>query len=1194
MFKIRTIILNYIIEIILFVLTVLILLFEHSYWYISLILCIFAAFGIFLKGYWGLISAEITDEKLDYISGEVDISNEHNKEILRLLKKHLIPDNKVLETFNRIIINGKELLKSEKPKRVLDDFAQLEDFLSLIEYNDDIFLEFNLIQARAYLDAELIDESIEKNKAIISSFNDDVRPYLNLVRIYFRIGDFQMYKKYYGLAKEIEDQNPVLKSFNVLYQLRLGQDVNLDPQDMWGELGSQERDSCYFIHSIVADINKNYKLRDQFMQKAIASGNLLYKAKHIKHEADDIIRKSQEGNYEVHKEALKLLEELEELKFACKDDESVRRKLSIYFAELCVLIADHLNVQQRVAKENYDNLLNNIFKSYFDSEVDVILTYMLGSAHPLSSKDSISNIMRYIDDNKNTPSKDLVFLVIMDALKFLEDLSFVESFCNKYKQDLMPLVIAFRRDDRELIKKELHKFSDKNKLKFILNIEDDSWRSELIDEFMDDLSSEEDKDVFYNLKIGILYGQKKYKEALEVIKSLATDSIDPVKCRFGYEMAKSLGFYSQEKDFLIRLVDLNAYPDSEYLFKADLAVVHYYLYEHKEALRVGMELLDNLEVFKKAVSIEGQQFVLYICLEVLDIYRKYQEAISLLGKTESIPKNFQLYMKYSEIFLKKEDIEKATEFLIKGVYSIDQINEQYISMANYQLLMIENVSGEFTKQGEIVVEDSFVRLDGVEQWFYLGNGNSLDAYHINDNFDQRFKILMGKKINDDVSWPGDDGMINPIKRKIKNICDIKGYIGFRGAEIMTKMAKAGNPYMKMIEVGKTGEQAIESLKKFMNRDDKYLDEYKNNKIPLSFYINFLGSVGNALSQIRFSKTGFIHINYNDGDILEQKKTAYDIINGSPVYIDGTSLFILFDILFYKKVLSNIPNFYVPASVVNEYKKLIEKFSSIPKKGSFQISKEGANLRGSVYTKIKAEEIKGHVLEFIEYIDAHGHVKGVSNEEKHKDNIEQKLLPSVVDACILSQKDGYNLMTEDISYAVYNSKITGKQKPNHCSVWALVRVLYEKEFLCFDEYLEIFYWLTIYRERFLPTESIDINHCLFGEQKDQSVISVDKLDKFNLKFIWSEEYGSNPESVINVASDILARVISDFSISESQLIKIFPKIFVPALASRDQKFWSEKLIAHCEQKLQLAGFNVGTKERVELLHKSISKYTKNEK
>lgn len=1191
--KLKTITINYIIEISLFILAILIIVVEKSYWWISLAVGVLIAFGVMLKGFWSLVSAEQTDNKLNEIQGDSSITKQNTEELLALFKDKMIPDDKVIFAFNKIIDECKKLSKRGKPNRALENLKQLEGFHHLIKNNNNVLLEFKVTRAKAYQEAELIDEAIALNEEIINDFPNDIRAFLYLSEIYLGVSDFKKSDKYFQQALKVNKNHPSLRAIELLRKLKLEEGIKLDDDDIWGEEDSWERSFCYYLHSVIKEQEGKTSERDDFILQAmkIEPKHLLYKTSHLEFKINDVEKEKRADDVNnLNERVREFFNDVEKLEYECRNDDAPKRKIRVQLVKMRVSFLDPTSVEERNARENYNEILKLIFKSYFDDHTDYILTMLLGSAHPLSSKKVVQNIMEYLNRFKKQPSDDLVFLLVMDGLRFFDDYKVMKDFCKEHNGlKYIQLIEAKDKNNHDAIIQELKdNYSERRILKYIINEKDDEFKIKLIDIFINH-TKDEIRDVLENLKLAIFYDRKDFHTAIKLIKSTDLSKANPILLRMAFDIAHNLNFYETERDVLIRLLKLNAYPNENYVFKANLAVAHYNLKEYGESSKNGIEVLEN----QQSVSLEARQYILLICLHILDMDGKFPDALKLLEKYSSIQKDFRLHIMSAEVFLYNKKYKDALDSIVQGVKSVDNLKDEHFGIAHYQLIMLENASGVLPEKLNEVKNNTFVRLDGIDDWFYVGKDNPLDAIPIMDTNDYRYKILFGKKINDKIEWPGDSGRINKIKRRIVEIRCVEDYIGYRGFKTMEKDARAGSPYIRMIEVGTDPETMRESLMNFMSGEDKNFELYKTNQVPFSFFITLMGGVGNAFSKIRFSEEGFVNINFNNEDLIQQFKTVDEALAGSSVYVDGTSLFVLFESGIYKKVLGNLPNYFVPSSALDEYRTLIQKFTAIPKKGSMQIGKRGNDFHGILFNEEQAESIKKHIVEFCDYIQADTkRVFGVSPNEKNQDFIEQNILPSVSDACIKAQREeGSLLMTEDSSYALYNEQLTKKVKPKHFSVWSILRILYEKGEIKWSDYLETFYWLTVYREKFLSTNAQDIVKSIFGDSKEIRTITPQNIDKLNLSLVWSEEYGTNINSILKVVTDVLVYLIRDNTVTEDQLEIIFQKIFVPVLESRDMNYWKKKILSIVNLKLKSFSIitTINIEKRIDILEKLINRY-----
>ncbi len=144
------------------------------------------------------------------------------------------------------------------------------------------------------------------------------------------------------------------------------------------------------------------------------------------------------------------------------------------------------------------------------------------------------------------------------------------------------------------------------------------------------------------------------------------------------------------------------------------------------------------------------------------------------------------------------------------------------------------------------------------------------------------------------------------------------------------------------------------------------------------------------------------------------------------------------------------------------------------------------------------------------------ISAISLANKSSAFAEQKIPASLSDACILAQKEGVAVLTEDFLYLKLNEMETKKPAPEYCSSLTVLRVLYEQKKITFDDYLEYFGYLSSYRVRFLPVTIEDLEKAVFGDQTIK-VIRPEQLRKFNFPLILSEEYGVTPPTAFQLVA-----------------------------------------------------------------------------
>lgn len=298
---------------------------------------------------------------------------------------------------------------------------------------------------------------------------------------------------------------------------------------------------------------------------------------------------------------------------------------------------------------------------------------------------------------------------------------------------------------------------------------------------------------------------------------------------------------------------------------------------------------------------------------------------------------------------------------------------------------------------------------------------------------------------------------------------------------------------------------------------------------------------NAIGRIASEKKGFIHGNAGTiEEMNQQKEVAKRMIAGEAFYLDGTSAAMLSETGLLEKIYSFVPGLKVPQSVINLLFEIKGKFEYMPGQTG-HIGYANGKIIFSEIDRAKRETIKAHFEISIGLQESKPqNVRAISSANKSTALSEQKVAPSLADACILAQKEGIPVLTEDFRYLKVNEMETNKTAPEYCSSLALLRVLYEQGKLSFEEYLNYFEYLSSYRVRFLPITAEDLEKAVFGDQVIK-MVRPEQLRKFNFALTLSEEYGVAPQAAFQMIAYFLIKVLIDDSIFPDMAQRIFAEI-----------------------------------------------------
>lgn len=219
------------------------------------------------------------------------------------------------------------------------------------------------------------------------------------------------------------------------------------------------------------------------------------------------------------------------------------------------------------------------------------------------------------------------------------------------------------------------------------------------------------------------------------------------------------------------------------------------------------------------------------------------------------------------------------------------------------------------------------------------------------------------------------------------------------------------------------------------------------------------------------------------------------------------------------------------------------------------------------------------------------IQVISEANKTGGFSEQRIEPALCDACIMAQRDGYLVLTDDYLYLKVNELDTRKRAPEYSSSFALMRVLYEQGKIDFDKYLSFFSYLSSYRFRFLPVTVDDIEKAVFGGH-NVKVFTPEKIRLLNFPLTLSQEYGVPLDTAHAVVGQFLLKVLIDDTVVPEMIERIFIEI-IDAFPTNDKKQLGQLLLSVSVRVMNKAQTNILLRgyiqEKVNALSKIIEIY-----
>ncbi len=677
------------------------------------------------------------------------------------------------------------------------------------------------------------------------------------------------------------------------------------------------------------------------------------------------------------------------------------------------------------------------------------------------------------------------------------------------------------------------------------------------------------------LQLLLNFDEKDFDEAFEILKTLDLSTLNYFECRPIFQIVREKKAWDFEIVIINKLLEKESDPKQIINLKLELFNAMMHLQQYPRLIDLGENILN--EYFNEGKLGLNNEYVL--SNTIIACFQRGKVDHSAFKRAEEILQKYQLSRPTFEFkvgievesHLHNKQPEKALESLVDGIKIKKVLSST--EYANLYFLLCIRICGKIKLELAslpAVTANSFVKLQGKDDWYFIGERDELDAILIN-SINNKYQFFLGKKVREQIALKdrysfGDEERTEVIEK----IFPIEKYILWKTIQNFNKLSQDGDlSGVQMVKVPKK-EETIDPqyLLKFLDdlhsRTEPFFKLYcKDNNIPLAMLSISEGGLTRAIGKIQREQKGYI--NFSSGSAKEfenQKQVATKVIeNQESFHIDATSALFLCEIGLLSKIIIYLPGLKVPQSVINLLADISEKFRYVE-------GQEGTV--GYVQGKISIASLEKDKSDLIRS----NFLKGIEELESNPDNVcvisevnqiecfpEVKIPAELCDACSLAQRDNTPILTDDPLYLKMVELQTKQAAPEYFSSLALVRVLYEKNKLSFDDYLEFFGYLSSYRCRFLTLNSNDIEKAVFGD-KQVNVINVKNILQFNFSLTLSEDYGVPFHIAFRVVLEFFIKVLLDDTITFDVKEKILFEIIDSFPTDLNKKDFGHMILDYC--------------------------------
>lgn len=1067
--------------------------------------------------------------------------------------------------------NVKDELDKENASFAQNTLRNIKDIISSLS-DEKLCLDYEILECRCLQKLEKIDEAKDKYKNISERYPKDPRAFLYLAEIYLNEENISKNKEFLEKAKKIDSNYWLLKLEWLVRKSHLGEKIdveNIDEKTFPDD--SKIKSNFYRLFALFYENSGDPTNADSFIEKSISLNpnrfsNYIVKLSLIEGRLISINESSQ--RLEKSPEFLDEIEKLES-RFFEHGDIGPRNKAILNLKKINALrIQENYIEIEKLSKEIFELLVT----CYFDKQIDQIITGVFQFVSLPDEK--LNQLLKYLNNSKKAISDNLSKVLILqfnlrDCL-FTVGKKYFEKIGNqKYLDFIINLENKNHGKVLDLLKEDTHfAVSFANTLKEFLGL-----RKKIIENLPDDKNIQKEK-----LLLLLNFDKEDFDEAFKILKQLDISKLSYIECGPILQIIHKMEAWDFEIIVLQKLLEKEKEDGERFNLKLIMFNAYFNLKNYRKVLDLGEQLLQE-DLDKKILDLRNKEALLsntiIACFERGMIDKNaFKMSKKLLKRFQLEKPSFKFKIRIeATVYLKNEEVEKAFASVVEGVkikkvLSPNEYAELYIPL----VLKIANILNLKLDSLDHVNENTFVKLKDKQQWYFIGDNNELDALQINKS-NKKYKFFINKNVGDKVVFE-DKYSAEKKKYVIETIFPIEKYILWQIVHNFQKLSEEGDlESVQRIEVPEKkdtidSKYLLQYFKDLHKRTEPLFKKYCENNIPLAMLAVSEGGFLNAVNRIQQEKKGFI--NFSTGTLEEfkkQKEIALEVIEKElPFYIDGTSALFLSEVRLFPKIHTNLSNLKVPQSVINFLITITEKFGYIAGQIGYMGYAQG-NIIFSSIEKEKREFIKSNIISSIRLFESNPGNIGIVSSANKMDCFSEKRIPNELsDACILAQRENLPVLTEDFLYLKMNELQTQKKAPDYFSSLVLLRVLYEKKLVDFNEYLNYFSYLSSYRFKFLPLSINDIEKTVLGDS-NVKVVNTENIRKLNFSLTLSDEYGIPFQTAFKFIVNFLFKILMDDAMTLEILERIFFEIIDSFPTRMNKKDLGQMLLKACFEEVK---------------------------
>jgi hypothetical protein len=451
--------------------------------------------------------------------------------------------------------------------------------------------------------------------------------------------------------------------------------------------------------------------------------------------------------------------------------------------------------------------------------------------------------------------------------------------------------------------------------------------------------------------------------------------------------------------------------------------------------------------------------------------------------------------------------------------------------AYFNLVRLSNVFPHSSLQE--IVENCFVKISGIEDWYFIGEGNCLDATRISrGENEEKYNAFYSCKVGGEVVFSHDVYNHDSKPRIVEKILNLENYIMDRASQQFVRSTmedRINGAYLFKVDSDDLN-SLPDILRNFLERQtcglqkEDVFNNYYEHQLPLSICSLLSGSsLTSACAYIATAGKGFIRSNIgNESEISNQLYAAAKIIDGQKYIIDGLSALVLAESGLLQEILLYVPNYLISQATINMLYKYVDKVSTRGTAGSMGFV--NGEIKFFPSAEKEAEKLKTTVEEAILFLETDDSKIYDSPTLLQNKEVTIDKMFECFDACYKGLKENIIVYTDDyLTLSLIKELfLPAKEIPDYCSTHCLVRSLLNRGLVSVDKYFQIMEHLVLRRFKHIFLTQEDLYWSVFGFKGEK--YSLHNVKRLNLYWLLSEEYGVDQAVAISFIGNFIAFLI----------------------------------------------------------------------